>query len=190
MSKSPHIRTPPEATSVWAGLLIAGLGVVTIGYMLDWHGHSCVCGRRWRHFGAFNFGDEQSHTCTCGQVQWWKCGMPHVLRGSQFVGPAAVLPAVSLPATTPVHEWDEDPVHSLSPLSTVANVAPLERRPFDGRPSIAGFAVPGGPRGVPAGAGRIPGVPAGARRIPGVPAGARDRSAAPLLAIQPRRLSR
>lgn len=164
------------------GALAIAVGVGVLGaYMLDLHGHACErCGRRWRHFGAFNFGDEQSHTCTCGQVQWWKCGMPHVLRGSQFVGPSPALPAAPLPATTPVHAWDEGPVHVLSPLSTVANASPLERRTFEGRPSIAGFAVPGGPRGVPAGAGRIPGVPAGPR----------DRSAAPLLAIQPRRLSR
>lgn len=151
------------------GALAIAVGVGVLGaYMLDLHGHTCEqCGRRWRHFGAFNFGDEQSHTCMCGQVQWWKCGMPHVLRGSQFVGPAAALPAVSLPATTPVHEWDEDPVFA---LSSVANPASLDRGLFEGRPSIGGSAVPAGPRWVPA--------------------GPRDRSAVPLLAIQPRRLSR
>jgi hypothetical protein len=178
------------------GALAIAVGVGVLGaYMLDLHGHACErCGRRWRHFGAFNFGDEQSHTCTCGQVQWWKCGMPHVLRGSQFVGPSPALPAAPLPATTPVHAWDEGPVHVLSPLakghslSSAANVAALERRPFEDRPSsIAGFSVPTVGRGVSV---ESRGVPAGPRRIPGVPAGPRDRSAAPLLAIQPRRLSR
>ena len=78
---SPFVRT--------LGALAIAVGVGALGaYMLDLHGHICVkCGRRWRHFGAFNFGDEQSHTCTCGEVQWWKCGVPHVLRGSQYVTP-------------------------------------------------------------------------------------------------------
>lgn len=200
---APQNRSVPSQVSKpfgTLGALAIAVGVGVLGaYMLDLHGHTCErCGRRWRHFGAFNFGDVQSHTCTCGQVQWWKCGMPHILRGSQFVGPAAALPAVSLPATTPVHEWDEDPVHAHGRFpSSVANVSSLERRPFDDRPSIAGVAVPewsgGAPAGaerLPAGSRRIPGVPAGPRNIPGVPAGARDRSAAPLLAIQPRRLSR
>lgn len=70
------------------GALAVVAGVVAIGtYMLDLHGHTCdKCGRRWRHFGAFNLGDADSHTCSrCGEVQWWKCGAPHVMRGSQFV---------------------------------------------------------------------------------------------------------
>lgn len=69
------------------GALAVAVGIGVIGaHMLDLHGHQCDrCGRRWRHFGAFNLGDEKSHTCAdCGQVQWWKCGVPHVLRGSQF----------------------------------------------------------------------------------------------------------
>lgn len=59
------------------------VGVVALGaYALDLHGHRCEsCGHRWRHLGAFNLGDERSHTCrSCGQVQWWKCGVPQVLR--------------------------------------------------------------------------------------------------------------
>jgi hypothetical protein len=89
---SPFARPAVQVTSPFVrtlGALAIAVGVGALGaYMLDLHGHTCVqCGRRWRHFGAFNFGDEQSHTCTCGQVQWWKCGVPHVLRGSQFVTP-------------------------------------------------------------------------------------------------------
>lgn len=78
--------------------MAVGLGVLG-AHMLDLHGHQCDrCGRRWRHFGAFNLGDEASHTCAdCGQVQWWKCGTPHVLRGSQYVATqtASVAPTVA-----------------------------------------------------------------------------------------------
>lgn len=92
----------PEAVSfggVMGALAVAiGLGVLGV-HMLDLHGHQCDrCGRRWRHFGAFNLGDEKSHTCGgCGEVQWWKCGAPHVLRGSQFAQPPTML--ASSPAT-------------------------------------------------------------------------------------------
>jgi hypothetical protein len=75
-------------------------GVVALGvYALDLHAHTCAnCGHRWRHLGAFNLGDEESHTCgRCGQVQWWKCGTPHVLRGSQFVASPALPSAPALP---------------------------------------------------------------------------------------------
>lgn len=96
--------TPPKSTKpmgMFATIaLLVGAGALG-AYMLDLHGHTCdKCGQRWRHFGAFNLGDEDSHTCArCGQVQWWKCGAPHVLRGSQFV--TAPLPSPSdLEATT------------------------------------------------------------------------------------------
>lgn len=74
------------------GALAVAVGVGALGvYALDYHRHTCdQCGARWGHFGAFNLGDEDSHKCSrCGQVQWWKCGAPHVLRGSQYVMPAA-----------------------------------------------------------------------------------------------------
>jgi hypothetical protein len=77
------------------------VGVVALGvYALDLHAHTCVnCGHRWRHLGAFNLGDEESHTCSrCGQVQWWKCGAPHVLRGSQFVARPALSALPVLPS--------------------------------------------------------------------------------------------
>lgn len=81
---------PPSGSSVGGtlGALAIAVGLGVLGAkMLDLHGHTCErCGRRWRHFGAFNLGDEPSHTCSrCGEIQWWKCGVPHVLRGSQFV---------------------------------------------------------------------------------------------------------
>ncbi len=87
------------------GVIAIAFGVGVLGaYMLDLHGHTCDrCGRRWRHFGAFNLGDEQSHTCPCcGQVQWWKCGAPHVLRGSQFVTPSTSPALASAPMLTPM----------------------------------------------------------------------------------------
>lgn len=82
----------PEQKEAARGLLATiaiTAGVVAFGvYALDLHSHTCAnCGHKWRHLGAFNLGDEESHTCArCGQVQWWKCGTPHVLQGSQFVG--------------------------------------------------------------------------------------------------------
>lgn len=87
LNKKLPNKTPEAASALGVlGGLVAAAGLVVLGmHMLDWHRHSCsACGRRWSHFGAFNLGDEASHTCTCGQVQWWKCGVPHVLRGSQF----------------------------------------------------------------------------------------------------------
>lgn len=74
------------------GAIAIAIGVGAIGaYALDYHRHHCDrCGSRWGHLGAFNLNDEESHTCArCGQVQWWKCGAPHVMYGSQFVAPSA-----------------------------------------------------------------------------------------------------
>jgi len=91
---------PPQKASGTLGILgslAIAVGVGVLGYhMLDGHAHQCdACGCRWRHFGAFNLNDEESHRCSrCGQVQWWKDGAPHVLRGSEF----AALPSLS--ATT------------------------------------------------------------------------------------------
>lgn len=92
--EAPAEPSPVSFGSTLGALAVAvGIGVLGV-YMLDLHGHTCdKCGRRWRHFGAFNLGDEASHTCSsCGQVQWWKCGAPHVLRGSQFAQPPTAPP--------------------------------------------------------------------------------------------------
>jgi hypothetical protein len=66
--------------------LVVGIGAVG-GFLLDWHRHTCEsCGRRWSHLGAFNLGDEDSHTCSrCGEVQWFKDGARHVLHESANV---------------------------------------------------------------------------------------------------------
>jgi len=92
----------PFSSTLGAIAVAVGMGLAG-AYMLDLHGHACEgCGRRWRHFGAFNLGDEKSHTCSrCGEVQWWKCGVPHVLRGSQF-SPAPNRPQGGLPIA-PAH---------------------------------------------------------------------------------------
>ena len=101
MTEPPRKDPEPGKTSIAdaiVGLAIAA-GFVAVGaYMLDLHGHTCDrCGRRWRHFGAFNLGDEKSHTCSrCGDVQWWKCGTPPVLRGV----PAPASSFESSPATS------------------------------------------------------------------------------------------
>jgi predicted RNA-binding Zn-ribbon protein involved in translation (DUF1610 family) len=57
------------------------VGLVT-GYVLDWHRHTCdACGHNWGHLGALNLGSEPAHTCPrCGQLQWWKCGVPAEIR--------------------------------------------------------------------------------------------------------------
>jgi hypothetical protein len=65
------------------GVIALAFGIGVLGaYMLDLHSHVCCrCGHRWRHLGAFNFGDEGAHTCSkCGVVQWWKDGIPHAYR--------------------------------------------------------------------------------------------------------------
>jgi hypothetical protein len=95
---------PPDQKEAPRGLLatiVITAGVVALGvYALDLHAHTCSnCGHRWRHLGAFNLGDEESHTCaSCGQVQWWKCGTPHVLRGSQFVASPMLPSTPALPS--------------------------------------------------------------------------------------------
>jgi hypothetical protein len=96
----PRQPKPFGVVSGALGTLVLALGAGIIGaYALDLHSHSCDrCGRHWKHFGAFNLGDEASHTCSsCGEVQWWKCGAPHVLRGSQFV--AASMTNIALPSS-------------------------------------------------------------------------------------------
>lgn len=54
-----------------------GMGVAAV-YFLDLHAHVCSgCGRRWRHLGAFSFGDAYAHECPepgCKTVQWWREG--------------------------------------------------------------------------------------------------------------------
>jgi hypothetical protein len=136
MAKIP-LMPPPTPSGPFGGTLGAlaiAVGIGVLGaYMLDMHGHTCArCGRRWRHFGAFNFGDEQSHTCTCGQVQWWKCGMPHVLRGSQFVTPT-LLPLAErrAPDPAPVFETDfeADTAHAPAVRAVPASTTSLSFRP-------------------------------------------------------------
>jgi hypothetical protein len=66
------------------GVIAIAFGIGVLGaYVLDLHAHTCdACGRKWRHLGAFNGGDPTAHTCTCGMVQWWKDGAPHVFRSA------------------------------------------------------------------------------------------------------------
>jgi len=77
------------------GVIAIAVGVGVLGYyMLDGHSHRCeACGYRWRHLGAFNFGDPTAHTCKqCGTVQWWKDGFQHVFRDPTYVPPSAAAP--------------------------------------------------------------------------------------------------
>lgn len=68
---------PPQPTVFNAiGVIAVAFGVGVLGaYMLGLHSHTCECGNRWHHLGAFNLGDLEAHTCgRCGTVQWWKSG--------------------------------------------------------------------------------------------------------------------
>jgi len=103
------------------GSLAVAVGVGVLGYyMLDGHSHTCEdCEQRWRHFGAFNLNDEDSHRCSrCGQVQWWKDGAPHVLRGSEFAAPP------SLSATTAALRVATAPAVLTAPVPQLAFAAP------------------------------------------------------------------
>jgi hypothetical protein len=81
MSGVPPWKAPSQPIGT-IGILAIAFGVGVLGaYTLDWHGHSCACGNKWHHLGAFNGGDQEAHRCSrCGQVQWWKDGFPHVIR--------------------------------------------------------------------------------------------------------------
>lgn len=86
---SPRLPAPRQSAmgsfGSALGTVAIAVGVGMLGaYMLDLHTHTCeACGNRWRHLGAFNIGDPNSHTCgKCGIVQWWKDGVPHVFRSS------------------------------------------------------------------------------------------------------------
>jgi hypothetical protein len=72
---------PPAKPIGTLGKIAIAVGVGVLGYyLLDGHGHTCEgCGHRWRHLGAFNFGEVPAHTCkVCGTVQFWKDGFKHV----------------------------------------------------------------------------------------------------------------
>jgi len=82
-SSQPRRPPWPRAPIGTLGTLAIAFGAGVLGYyMLDGHTHTCEsCSHRWRHLGAFNLGDPASHTCSkCGTVQWWKDGVPHVVR--------------------------------------------------------------------------------------------------------------
>ena len=83
----------PPATKKSVGVL--GMLAIAVGvgafsyYMLDGHTHTCAaCGTRWRHLGAFNFGDPAAHRCSrCGTIQWWKDGFQHVFQDPRYSTP-------------------------------------------------------------------------------------------------------
>lgn len=81
MPSSAKSSSSPLATFFLTALAVTGIAVAG-AQVLDWHAHTCVvCGREWKHFGAFNLGDEKAHTCArCGSVQWMK-NLPPSMRG-------------------------------------------------------------------------------------------------------------
>lgn len=96
--RRPQPDAPPSAISAFStaiGTVAIAIGIGVLGaHMLDMHAHTCEgCGHRWRHLGAFNIGDPQSHTCgKCGVVQWWKDGVPHVFRSALHGTPKGPAP--------------------------------------------------------------------------------------------------
>lgn len=80
-------RSAARSFGLLNGLLVAAcLGVAgTLVYKaLDVHSHTCdACGTRWSHTGARQHGVAEAHACpSCGQVQWWRDGVPHEVRAA------------------------------------------------------------------------------------------------------------
>ena len=86
--------TPPSKPIGTLGVLAIAFGIGVVGaYAFDLHSHACSCGNKWRHLGAFNFGDQDAHTCKrCGQVQGWKGGGFVGTRADGAFQPMAPLP--------------------------------------------------------------------------------------------------
>lgn len=98
-------NTPPRSFfGSTLGVIGVALGLGVIGaFALDLHSHTCdKCGRKWRHLGAFNAGDERAHSCpACGEAQWWKTGASPAQRDRLLVDQAtAGLPMQEMPPNT------------------------------------------------------------------------------------------
>ena len=92
-SRAMQVKPTPTSFGGTLGVIALAFGVGIVGaYMLDAHAHTCdSCGYRWRHLGAFNVGDEDAHRCkACGVVQWWKCGVPQMIKDAHRAGPTSV----------------------------------------------------------------------------------------------------
>lgn len=100
-----NLKPRPPAHPPKPGPTLGGtLGIIAIAvsvgviasFTLDLHSHTCSCGNRWWHLGAFAQGSEPSHTCgRCGTLEWFKSGVPAHLRQAhahdswaQFMGDA------------------------------------------------------------------------------------------------------
>ena len=95
---APPPEPPPKKSIGTFGILAIAAGVGVLGYyMLDGHAHVCEsCGHKWRHLGAFNFGDPKAHACKqCGTIQWWKDGFQHVFRDPTYESPGEPRPQES-----------------------------------------------------------------------------------------------
>ena len=84
-NQRPRTAPAPVPTSFGGtlGVIALAFGIGIVGaYVLDAHAHTCdSCGHKWRHLGAFNVGDQDAHTCKrCGTTQWWKCGVPQMIK--------------------------------------------------------------------------------------------------------------
>lgn len=113
LQAGPPARQPstksqqPKQKPGWVNTLevfAIAIGVGMFGaYMLDMHSHTCqACGNRWRHLGAFNFGEVKAHTCAkCGTVEWWKCGYQGAFVPVSKPSPFGARPA-SPPPTSPM----------------------------------------------------------------------------------------
>lgn len=94
--RAMQVRAPasvPTTLGGTIGVIALAFGIGVVGaYMLDLHSHTCeACGHHWRHLGAFNLGDPDAHTCRrCGTVQWWKCGVPQVIKDAHRAAPLSI----------------------------------------------------------------------------------------------------
>ena len=149
MPLKKHLEKTPSTLGVIGGLASV-VGLAAIGaHMLDLHGHCCEgCGHRWKHFGAFNLNDEESHRCSrCGTVQWWKDGAPHVMHGSTHA-PAAQRPpqpAAYAPAAPQPFQYTPFPPPPAVFAQLNAQMPPLYAPPMASHAiAMGGYAAPTG----------------------------------------------
>ena len=134
---------PPERQLSTLGKIAVTVGLGVLGYyLLDGHSHTCeACGKRWRHLGAFNFGEVPAHTCAvCGTVQFWKDGFKHVFpdQGQRFASGA---PTNSILAgLQEIREFAQQAIPSMAPASPPQQPSPgSPQQPPPGFPPPSGF---------------------------------------------------
>jgi hypothetical protein len=132
-------KKPPVKPIGTFGKIAIAVGVGVLGYyLLDGHTHQCeACGYRWRHLGAFNFGEVPAHSCrVCGTVQFWKDGFKHVFPDPSQRVPSGPPPDSILSRLQEIREFARQALPSIAPASPPQQMAP-------------GFPLPQPPPGFP-----------------------------------------